>query len=49
MTRVLIALAWLAGLCVSAHAESVAEFYKGKTIRVIVASRPATFTTPGRG
>ncbi len=44
MTRVLTALAVLrfAGLCANAHlcasayAESVAEFYKGKTIRVIV-------------
>ena len=36
MTRVLIVLALLAGFCTRADAESVAEFYKGKTIRVIV-------------
>ena len=37
MSRVLIVLALLAGFCAQADAESVAEFYKGKTIRVIVA------------
>ncbi|MCC6888789.1 MAG: hypothetical protein IT536_09665 [Hyphomicrobiales bacterium] len=40
MTRILAALAWLAGLCSLAHADTVAEFYKGKTIRVIVAQPP---------
>ena len=40
MKRVVIGLAWLAGLCAPVHAESVVEFYKGKTIRVIVAQPP---------
>ena len=40
MSRILVVLALLAGLCVRADAESVAEFYKGKTIRVIVAQPP---------
>ena len=40
MSRVLIVLALLAGFCTRADAESVAEFYKGKTIRVIVAQPP---------
>jgi tripartite-type tricarboxylate transporter receptor subunit TctC len=36
MRRALIGLAWIAGLCAPLHAEPVADFYKGKTIRVIV-------------
>jgi tripartite-type tricarboxylate transporter receptor subunit TctC len=40
MKRVLIVLALLSGLCTSTHAEPVAAFYKGKTIRVIVGQPP---------
>src|SRR5258708_16626375 len=36
MRTVLIALGAVAGLCVPAHSQDVAEFYRGKTIRIVV-------------
>ena len=36
MRTVLIALGAIAGLCVPAHSQDVAEFYRGKTIRIVV-------------
>ena len=40
MQRLTSVLVLLAGLCAPAGAEPVADFYKGKTIRVIVAQPP---------
>ena len=36
MRTVLIALGAVAALCVPAHSQDVAEFYRGKTIRIVV-------------
>ena len=36
MRTVLIALGALAALCVPARSQDVAEFYRGKTIRIVV-------------
>ena len=43
MMRCMLALAMLAILAAPANAQSVAEFYKGKTIRVIVGSSPGDY------
>jgi tripartite-type tricarboxylate transporter receptor subunit TctC len=36
MRTVLIALGAIAALCAPAHAQDIAEFYKGKTVRIVV-------------
>jgi tripartite-type tricarboxylate transporter receptor subunit TctC len=48
MKRSLLTLALLGLLCAPAHAQSVAEFYKGKTIRMIVGSSPGDYDSWAR-
>jgi len=48
MKRSLSVLALLACLCTPAQAQSVAEFYKGKTIRMIVGSSPGDYDSWAR-
>ena len=43
MKRSMLALALLGVLCAPASAQSVAEFYKGKTIRMVVGSSPGDY------
>ena len=48
MKRFMVTLALFGLLCVPAHAQSVAEFYKGKTIRMIVGSSPGDYDSWAR-
>jgi tripartite-type tricarboxylate transporter receptor subunit TctC len=48
MKRFVLAFAFAGILCTQTHAQSVAEFYKGKTIRMIVGSSPGDYDSWAR-